>query len=134
MPEDEPARKAARQVAEAQKTVAQKVAEAAHAQAQAQGTGPTGRRLLGASHQDEHPEDEEADEEEEHRRRQRRAASGSAGRRAVLGSCAQGGALTYDPRGVWPADARGASRSAALTLARSPACRGAPEPQAQPEP
>ena len=61
---------------------------------------------------------------------QRRAASGSAGRRAVLGSCAQGGALTYDPRGVWPADARGASRSAALTLARSPACRGAPEPEA----
>ena len=61
MPEDEPASKAARQVAEAQKTVAQKVAEAAHAQAQAQGTGPTGRRLLGAAHQDEHPEDEEAD-------------------------------------------------------------------------
>ena len=81
MPEDEPASKAARQVAEAQKTVAQKVAEAAHAQAQAQGTGPTGRRLLGAPHQDEHPEDEEADEEEEHRRRQRRAASGSVGQR-----------------------------------------------------
>jgi hypothetical protein len=78
MPEDEPRAKAARQVAEAQKTVAQRVAEAAHAQAQ--GTGPTGRRLLGAPHQDEQPE-EEADEEEEHRRRQRRAASGSAGQR-----------------------------------------------------